>query len=112
MTLADRRGAGMLFGRAFAGAVCQQRPEDPLLVVTAEGLQLGGCAVFDPLVADAEARDLLEPLDDDRKWNTLAVSYYMTGDPDKAMACFERAAADGNAEAQRNIDAIRKLRKE
>ncbi len=60
----------------------------------------------------AEARDLLEPLDDDRKWNTLAVSYYMTGDPDKAMACFERAAADGNAEAQRNIDAIRKLRKE
>ena len=60
----------------------------------------------------AEARALLEPLDDDRKWNTLAVSYYMTGDPDKAMACFERAAADGSAEAQRNIEAIRKLRKE
>ena len=59
----------------------------------------------------AEARDLLEPLDDDRKWNTLAVSYYMTGDTDRAMECFARAAADGNAEAQRNIDAIRALKK-
>ncbi len=42
-------------------AGCKQRPENRLLVVAAEGFQLGGSAVFDPFVADSEAchRDIV-----------------------------------------------------
>ncbi len=58
----------------------------------------------------AEARGLLEPLKDERKWNTLAVAYYMTGETERAMECFAKAAAQGNEEAKRNLEAIKELK--
>lgn len=39
---------------------------------------------------DTEAVTLLEPLADERKWNTLGVAYFKTGRRAEAVECFER----------------------
>ena len=49
------------------------------------------------------AVDLLEPLDDDRRYNALGTAYYMVGRRDEAMQCFERAAALGDENARENV---------
>lgn len=52
------------------------------------------------------AIDLIERLDDDRKWNTLGAAYYAAGRRDEAKQCFERAADLGDNDAWRNLREI------
>ena len=56
---------------------------------------------------DAEAVTLLEPLDDERKWNTLGVAYFKTGRRAEAVECFERAVKAGDSEAAGNLEGVR-----
>lgn len=56
---------------------------------------------------DAEAVSLLEPLGDERKWNTLGVAYFKTGRRTEAIRCFERAAKAGDEEARKNLEGVR-----
>lgn len=58
---------------------------------------------------DAEAVALLEPLEDERKWNTLGVAYFKTGRRVEAIQCFERAVKAGDAEAVRNLEGVRNV---
>ena len=59
---------------------------------------------------DAEAVTLLEPLEDERKWNTLGVAYFKTGRQAEAIQCFERAVKAGDAEAVRNLKGLREAK--
>lgn len=45
---------------------------------------------------------------DERALNALGVAYYLCGQRDEAIACFRRAAAQGNADAQENLRQIEK----
>lgn len=56
---------------------------------------------------DAEAVTLLEPLADERKWNTLGVAYFKTGHRAEAVECFERAVKAGDSEAAGNLEGVR-----
>ena len=56
---------------------------------------------------DAEAVTLLEPLADERKWNTLGVAYFKTGRRTEAVECFERAVKAGDSEAAGNLKGVR-----
>ena len=56
---------------------------------------------------DAEAVTLLEPLADERKWNTLGVAYFKTGRRAEAVQCFERAVKAGDSEAAGNLEGVR-----
>ncbi len=47
--------------------------------------------------------DLLEPLDDDRRYNVLGTAYYMLGRHDEAIECFERAVMLGGEDARENL---------
>ena len=49
------------------------------------------------------AADLLEPLDDDRRYNVLGTAYYMLGRHDEAIECFERGATLGGEDARENL---------
>ena len=44
--------------------------------------------------------------EDPRSWNALAVCLYHDGQPEQALDYFRRAAANGNADAQANADAL------
>ena len=50
---------------------------------------------------------LLEPLADERKWNTLGVAYFKTGRRTEAVECFERAVKAGDSEAAGNLKGVR-----
>lgn len=57
----------------------------------------------------AEALALLEPVSyDKRSHSPLGVAYYMTGNEQKGMEYMQRAADEGNENARRNIEQIRK----
>lgn len=56
---------------------------------------------------DAEAVSLLEPLGDERKWNTLGVAYFKTGRRAEAIRCFERAVKAGDEDARKNLEGVR-----
>ena len=47
--------------------------------------------------------DLLEPLDDDRRYNVLGTAYYMLGRHDEAIECFELAVMLGGEDARENL---------
>ena len=53
-----------------------------------------------------EAANLLQPLDDERKWNTLGVAYYMMGRKQQAEDCFQKAVEQGNEEARKNLQSM------
>ena len=56
----------------------------------------------------AEALQMLRTVqNDERAQNALGVALYMTGDEAAALRCFERAAANGNAEAKRNLEQLK-----
>ena len=60
----------------------------------------------------AEALPLLRGVSEDsRAWNALGVALYMTGERDEAIRYFRRAVADGNAQAQKNLEGIGKSEK-
>ena len=48
-------------------------------------------------------RLLLTVRNDERAQNALGVAYWLCGQRDEALACFRRAAANGNANAQENL---------
>ena len=50
------------------------------------------------------AADLLQPLVDERKWNTLGVAYYMLGRKQQAQECFQKAVEQGNEDARKNLE--------
>lgn len=52
---------------------------------------------------DVALRSLLTVKDDPRAWNAIGVALYMTGDEQQAFSYFEKAAADGNAQARDNL---------
>ena len=55
-----------------------------------------------------EALQMLRTVqNDERAQNALGVALHMTGDEAAALRCFERAAANGNAEAKRNLEQIK-----
>ncbi len=54
----------------------------------------------------AEALILVENLDDERKWNVYGAALYMTGQKEKALRCFERAAGKGDAQAAENFEML------
>lgn len=56
-----------------------------------------------------EAVALLEPVADDRKWNTLGSAYYLGGRKQEALDCFRRAVEAGNEGARRNLEALERL---
>lgn len=57
----------------------------------------------------AEALALLKPVSyDKRSHSPLGVAYYMTGNEQKGMEYMRRAADEGNENARRNIEQIRK----
>lgn len=58
-----------------------------------------------------EAAKMLEPLDDERKYNVLGKAYFMLGRKDKAMECFSKAAESGDESAARNLREV-KMREE
>lgn len=53
---------------------------------------------------DVALRSLLTVKDDPRSWNAIGVALYMTGDEQQAFGYFEKAAAQGDARAQQNLD--------
>lgn len=55
-----------------------------------------------------EAVKILEGLDDDRKYNALGTAYFMLGSKSRAMDCFEKAAKNGDAQAQENLKQLKK----
>lgn len=56
----------------------------------------------------AEALQMLRTVqNDERAQNALGVALHMTGDEASALRCFERAAANGNAEAKRNLEQLK-----
>ena len=56
----------------------------------------------------AEALQMLRTVqDDERAQNALGVALHMTGDEAAALRCFERAAANGNPEAKRNLEQLK-----
>ena len=56
----------------------------------------------------SEALQMLRTVQsDERAQNALGVALYMTGEKDEALKCFERAAANGNAEAKRNLEQLK-----
>ena len=56
----------------------------------------------------AEALQMLRTVqNDERAQNALGVALHMTGDEAAALRCFERAAANGNAEAKRNLEQLK-----
>lgn len=52
---------------------------------------------------DVALRSLLTVKDDPRSWNAIGVALYMTGQEQQAFSYFEKAAAEGNAQAQDNL---------
>lgn len=54
-----------------------------------------------------EAVKLLENLDDDRKYNTLGVAYFMLGRKAEAAECFKKAASEGDKDAENNLKGMR-----
>ncbi|MBQ7509790.1 MAG: DUF3575 domain-containing protein [Prevotella sp.] len=58
-----------------------------------------------------EALALLDGVSSDpRSWNALATSLYMTGRQHEALTYFRKAAQNGNADAQRNLKEIERLK--
>lgn len=55
---------------------------------------------------DEALAELLTVAGDLRAQNALGVALYMTGERKRAIACFERAAANGNPDAQSNLDQL------
>ena len=53
---------------------------------------------------DVALRSLLTVKDDPRSWNAIGVALYMTGQERQAFGYFEKAAAQGDARAQQNLD--------
>ena len=53
-------------------------------------------------------RLLLSVRNDERAQNALGVAYWLCGQRDEALACFRRAAANGNADAQKNLRQLEK----
>ena len=90
---ADQRNSGYI--RAYYEAVPDEAAE---AINRAVALVRGG--------RDAEAAALLEPLDDERKWNTLGVAYFKTGRRKEAIVCFERAVKAGDSEAAGNLKGV------
>ncbi len=59
-----------------------------------------------------QALNLLQQVrHDQRAQNALGVALYMTGQHDQAVGCFQRAAANGNADARQNLRELEKARK-
>ena len=56
-----------------------------------------------------EAVALLEPVADDRKWNTYGSALYMSGRKQEALDCFRRAVGAGNEGARQNLEALERL---
>lgn len=56
-----------------------------------------------------EAVELLTPVQDDRKWNTLGSALYLSGKKNEALDCFRKAVATGNEGARQNLEALEKL---
>lgn len=57
----------------------------------------------------ARALQLLRPLaGDQRAWNALGVALYLNGHHEEAVSYFRHAAANGNADARQNLQAIEK----
>ena len=56
-----------------------------------------------------EAVELLTPVQDDRKWNTLGSALYLSGKKNEALDCFCKAVATGNEGARQNLEALEKL---
>ena len=50
--------------------------------------------------------------DDERAQNALGVAYYMTGNLDAALRCFNTAAANGNEEAKKNLQQYQQIMKQ
>ena len=55
--------------------------------------------------ADAQPL-LLSVKEDPRSWNALGVALYMNGEQTRALEYFRKAAANGNTDAQTNLDGI------
>ena len=53
-------------------------------------------------------RLLLSVSNDERAQNALGVAYWLCGQRDEALACFRRAAANGNVNAQENLRQLEK----
>ena len=58
------------------------------------------------------AVDLLEPLDDNRRYNILGTAYYMVGRREEAMKCFEQAAILGDEDAYENLKQLTQSNKQ
>lgn len=56
-----------------------------------------------------EAVELLTPVQDSRKWNTLGSALYLCGKKHEALDCFRKAVAAGNEGARQNLEALEKL---
>lgn len=57
----------------------------------------------------AEAVALIEPLNDNRKWNALGAAYYFCGRHRDAYEAFSKAVEQGNEGAVENMNAIREV---
>lgn len=53
------------------------------------------------------AIELLEKLDDCRKYNTLGVAYFMKGRRQEAEKCFEKGAQCGDRQAEKNLEGMK-----
>lgn len=56
-----------------------------------------------------EAVALLEPVADDRKWNTYGSALYLTGHKQEALDCFRKAVEAGNEGARQNLEALERI---
>lgn len=56
-----------------------------------------------------EAVDLLLPVNDDRKWNTLGSALYLNGKKREALDCFRKAVKAGNEGARRNLEDLERV---
>lgn len=90
--LSDQRNSGYL--RIYYDYVPDTRAKT---INEATGLMRRG-------LYDVALRSLLTVKDDPRSWNAIGVALYMTGDEQQAFGYFEKAAAQGDARAQQNLD--------
>lgn len=61
---------------------------------------------------DEALTELKKVKDDERAQNALGVAYYMMGNLDAALRCFNAAAANGNEEAKKNLQQYQQIMKQ
>lgn len=57
----------------------------------------------------SEAVDLLLPVNDNRKWNTLGSALYLSGKKQEALDCFRKAVEAGNEGARQNLEDLERV---